>query len=613
MRSSSAQLGLTATALAAAFAPHPTHAAALDPRCITVKDVVIVSGSEAWADKKLCKSPGSARYDVIEVAQAVYGAASTQAAFEKASDPQLRELRGQIDVLRAKVAGAGEEASAARLALLSAQGKFVAGLAGKDRAYAEAIAQFRGTVADLAAQPEGVAALGQYNAGDEAGALAILDRLHEANEAARQTQSNIASAAELRRIAGLALDARGKGKITTAAVIARFEAVTRLDPRVFQDWLNLSRLDQDAGRIGEARQAIERAMATAQSDRDGAIALAGLGDILIGRGDVAGASRAYAECLVLVRKRAAADPGNSEVQRDLTVSLNKIGDVRLAQGDLVGAHQAFAEARLTISARAAAVGMADTRAQRDLSVSFDRVGDVLLAEGNLAAADREYAQGLSIRRGLATLDPGNAQAQRDISVSLIKIGDLRSAQRDSAGEDQAYAESLAIRRKLSGNDPSNALAQRDVSVCLDRIGDALAMRGDLAEAGKVYKEGLEIIRRLAASADPGNTEPQRDIAVGLSKVGEMQLAQHDPIGALKAYDEVLGISRAVAKADPGSAEAQRDLWVILFKLAGLRGSSVRWSEVVRQILALEAQGMLTAPDRPFLEQARTNAVRETSK
>ena len=96
----------------------PSPAAAIDARCIAVKDVVIVGGAEAWADKKLCKSPGSARYDVIEVAQAVYGAASTQAAFEKASDPQLRELRGQIETLRAQVASAGDEANAARVALL---------------------------------------------------------------------------------------------------------------------------------------------------------------------------------------------------------------------------------------------------------------------------------------------------------------------------------------------------------------------------------------------------------------------------------------------------------------------------------------------------------------
>ena len=58
----SARLGLAGAVLAAAtFACQPSRTAALDPHCITVKDVVIVGGTEAWADKKLCKSAGSAR------------------------------------------------------------------------------------------------------------------------------------------------------------------------------------------------------------------------------------------------------------------------------------------------------------------------------------------------------------------------------------------------------------------------------------------------------------------------------------------------------------------------------------------------------------------------
>ena len=203
------------TVVAMIAIPVAARGAATEARCITVSDVGIVGGAEAWTNKKLCKSPGSARYDVIEVAAAVYGAATTQAAFEKAADPKLRAQRAEIETLRAQMrAGRGEQ-----LALLLAQQQFVADLAAKDRAYSEAIQQFRSTVVDIAATPEGIAALAQYNAGDEIGALAILDRLRAANDAARQTQSNIANAAEARRIAGLALDARDKGKGSVARAV----------------------------------------------------------------------------------------------------------------------------------------------------------------------------------------------------------------------------------------------------------------------------------------------------------------------------------------------------------------------------------------------------------
>ena len=151
-------LAVIATAILGSI---PSPATAIDARCITVSDVVILGGEETIANKRLCKSPGSARYDVVEMATAVYGAASTTAAFEKAADPQLRALRGQIESLGAKVRSAGDEASADNVALLAAQGRFIAMLAGKDRGYAEAIAQFRSTVADIVGTPEGVAALAQ--------------------------------------------------------------------------------------------------------------------------------------------------------------------------------------------------------------------------------------------------------------------------------------------------------------------------------------------------------------------------------------------------------------------------------------------------------------------
>lgn len=398
----------------------PSPAAALDPRCITVKDVVIVGGAEAWADKKLCKSPGSARYDVIEVAQAVYGAAATQAAFEKASAPELRALRGQIENLRAQVAKAGDEANSSRVALLAAQGRFVALLAGKDRGYAEAIAQFRQSVADIVGTPEGAAALAQYNAGDEVSALAILDKLKAANDAARQTQSNIASAAESRRIAGLALDARDRGKVTTAKVIARYEAVVKLDPRVFLDWIELDRLYQDAGRLRDAVQAVTYASETAHSEIDRAKALDDLGDIMILQHHFARAENAYTESLTISRKLAAADPGNALAQRGVVVNIVKIGDARGRQHDL-------------------------------------------------AAADKALAEGLTIARKRATTDPGNSQAQRDVLISLNEIGNLRGAQRDLAGADTAYAEGLAIARTLAAADPGNAAAQRDVSVSLFKL------------------------------------------------------------------------------------------------------------------------------------------------
>ena len=174
-----------------------------------------------------------------EVAAALFAAAATQAASERAADAKLRAQRQEIEGLRAQVRGG---AAQLRVALTAAEEKYVAALAARDRVYAQEIAVFRAAVEDIAKTPEGVAALARFNAGDEVGALAVLDDLRAARDAARKKRADVESAAEARRIATLALEARTRSKVTTAQVISRFEEVTRLDPGVFWDWAELMRL-----------------------------------------------------------------------------------------------------------------------------------------------------------------------------------------------------------------------------------------------------------------------------------------------------------------------------------------------------------------------------------
>lgn len=109
---------------------------------------------------------------------------------------------------------------------------------------------FRAAVQDIAATPEGAAALARFNAGDRKGALAILDKLQGAVDAALQKRTDIERAVGHRSIAALALEARAKGDETTAQVIERYEEVTRLDPGVNWDWAELSELYRDAGTPG---------------------------------------------------------------------------------------------------------------------------------------------------------------------------------------------------------------------------------------------------------------------------------------------------------------------------------------------------------------------------
>jgi hypothetical protein len=128
-----------------------------------------------------------------EIAAALFAASATQAAAEGVADAKIRAQRMEIEELRGKVRAGDAQRKAE---LTGAEEKYVAALSARDRAYAQEIAVFRKAVEDIAATPEGVAALARFNAGDEIGALTILDNLRAARDAARQKRAAIERAAK---------------------------------------------------------------------------------------------------------------------------------------------------------------------------------------------------------------------------------------------------------------------------------------------------------------------------------------------------------------------------------------------------------------------------------
>jgi hypothetical protein len=262
-----------------------------------------------------------------EVAAALYAASATQAAAERAADAKLRAKQKEIEALRSQVqAGAAQH----QAELTAAEEKYVAELAARDRAYAQEIAVFRKAVEDIATTPEGLAALARFNAGDEPGAITVLDQLRAAHDAARKKRADLESAAEGRRIATLALEARTRGKLTTAQVITRYEEVIRLDPGVHWDWVELGRLYTAGGNLPAALQAAQAAAKTAADERDQSVANDAIGDVLVAQGDLPAALTAFRASHAIFETLAKRDPGNSQWQRDLIVSYVKLSE---ATGD----------------------------------------------------------------------------------------------------------------------------------------------------------------------------------------------------------------------------------------------------------------------------------------
>ena len=542
-------------------------------------------GSRIWAlllaaSVLTLSSPALAHGAVVdahaEVAAALFAASATQAAESRAASARISAERAQIVVLAAKV----RANAAQRAQLIVAEEGFVTELAAKDRSYAEAIEAFRGAVIHITATPEGLAALHQFNNGDEVGALAIIGRLNDVRDAAEQKMTDVEKAVGRRDQAELALEARARGKLNTATVTALFEQVTRLDPGSHWDWVVLSRLYRDAGRLADAEKAGESAVLTSSIDAQRNEGLLELGDVRDAEGNLAGANQAYQVALSAYRGLALANPGRTDLQTGIEVCLGKIGDVRMEQGDLVGAGAAYGES-LQIVRGLVAAAPGDQSAQRDLVVSLYDDANLLAAQNDLAGSAKTFDEAVATARAMASADPGNLGLQGLVGRVLQHRGAVLVLQRDFTAALVDLRESAAIGARVSAADPDNVDDGESWATSLEDVGAAAVMAHDWVAGDDAFQQDISIRQRLA-DADPGNGALQGALSA-----------------TLKLYGQVLV-----------GHPAGRQTALTLAKLAAMPNAGVAWSAVARAWRLARIVGEVTPADQPAIDDAERRAAAE---
>ncbi len=485
----------------------------------------------------------STRVDArAEVAAALYAASATQAAELRNMDARLRQARAEIERLRAQGAGARAE-------LISAQERYIADLAARDRAYAQEIAVFRAAVADIASTPEGVAILTQRRPGNLRQARAQLLALIDTRNAAEQRATDIRRAANLRTGATFALDDRAKGEATTAEVMALYEQVTRLDPSVHWDWIELTRLYVDAGRLSDAQQSANRALALASDLRERSVALIGLGDVLGIQGDLRGARARYEEALSIDRQIAATSALDADTRRDLSITLGRLGDVSLGLGDVGGALRYYED----MLQRDVQIARESPTWIGFLDVCSDLWGitDTLVAAGDLSRARQFIELGVGGCEQLVT--DGVTGAPLQLAYARWRLANIRAAQGDVAFARDEFRSLQLFADEATRADPSN---------------HSVALQAQLLE---VSLADIDILNR--------NYEQARR-------------RLNDLIAALS---ETSGFA--------GQADAY--IWRAQVRLATLPGSDITWAALEPAWPSVRAAGDLSALDFLFIERART--------
>jgi tetratricopeptide (TPR) repeat protein len=486
-----------------------------------------------------------------------------------------RRLEGRDRALRAAAGhAAGDAAKLRRIRherdeIARQRNQLVAAVTDRDQMLAAEVRAYREAVTGIAASPDPrkLKALQRFADGEQREALADLDLIAEANNAARIKAANISAATDRRPTAWLALQAHDNGRVTLDEVVQRYEQLTRLDPGTPWDWIELARLYDQQGRLADATKAAQSAHASLASgvdERDRAAVLGLLGNIVMAAGDLGAARGRFEESLAILRKLARDNPTSAAAQRDVSISLNKLGDVAMAAGDLQSASDHFQES-LTIRRTLARATPTSAASQRDLSVALSRLGDVAVAFGDLPVALSHFEESLAIDRKRTRDNPTSAAAKSDLSVSLTKLGDVAVAAGDLQTARGCFEESLTIVRTLARTNPTSADAKRNLSVSLERLGEIAMAAGDLTAARRRLEESLAILRRLARD-NPTSAAAQRDFSVGLNRLGDLAVAAGDLRAARDRFYESLTIDRTLARANPASATAQRSLSVSLERL-----------------------------------------------
>jgi uncharacterized caspase-like protein len=316
-----------------------------------------------------------------------------------------------------------------------------------------------------------------------------------------------------------------------------------------------------------------------------------LADLAAMRGDLTGALRLHEAGLAVLEGLAQDFPERREVPRDIAVAHERLGDLRLKAGDVAGAKADF---RLAVGTRQALIAAEPDKPQwrAELAMAQQKMADALMAEGDREGALDLFRSAEATAAALWQKDPLNARLKRDWSSARISLGDALKAAGDVQAAREAFGGALVLRQEMVRDDPGNLDAQRDLSLAHERLGTLALLQDDTATAAAEFAAALEIARRVAA-VSPGSAEAQRDLSIAVDRLGDLAVKQGDFAGAVGMYGESYAIARALAEAEPDNAERQYDLVASLVRMSFFDPQGRALLEEARAILLdLKAKGRM---------------------
>lgn len=279
-----------------------------------------------------------------------------------------------------------------------------------------------------------------------------------------------------------------------------------------------------------------------------AMLLTRIGSTFAARGDMAAALEHHRGAAAILAAEVQRAPTVANYQA-LAVAQVAVGDDTWEAGDLAAASRSYAEA--LASAQAGRLGdPGSTVAVRQIGVIEQRLGDLATERKDWKGAGEHHGASLAADEELLRRDPENAELRRDLGTDLSRVGNDALGAGDAAAALAAHLRARGLREALLAAEPGDTRAQDDAAESALQSGRAFFALGRTDEGLAAARIGVTRYRRLAAT-DPENVHWQASFAEALSVLAPWEARTGAPARARALLDEAVEILAALETRHPG--------------------------------------------------------------
>lgn len=319
------------------------------------------------------------------------------------------------------------------------------------------------------------------------------------------------------------------------------------------------------------------------------------------RGNAARAEKLYAFALRLFRGL-----GREITNPDRTVgsALLLLSEALADQGKLLKAQGALQEC-LSIRRRLFLVSSNSSAAKDDLAAALERMGSLAFHRlGDVVGARALYEESLQLRTQIAESDPTSEQGRLALAVTRGQLGAILTDQRAFEEALPLLQQSLDAFSDLSVDNPTSETFEIHIAGGLTRLGVLHLDEGDVDSAREAF-ENSNYIRQGLVTKHPSSRDRQIDVGISLGWLGVALAKQRNDFGARARLQEAIDLFSRLSKKTPASTLVGRNLWMWMWNMAlFIPAGPIKWTDVARQMEALQRDGALPPTDVHFLDEAR---------